>query len=75
VIPGHGEVTDDAALRRYVEMLKTVRERISKMIDEGMSVEEVIAAKPTADLDELFGDVANSLGFVDRVYASLKKKR
>jgi len=75
VIPGHGPVTDDDALRRYIEMLKTVRERVSKMIDEGMSVEEAIAAKPTADFDEVFGDVADSLGFVDRVYASLKKKR
>lgn len=75
VIPGHGPVTDDDALRRYIEMLKTVRERVSKMIDEGMSVEEAIAAKPTADFDEVFGDVSNSLGFVDRVYTSLKKKR
>lgn len=75
VIPGHGPVTDDDALRRYIEMLKAVRERVSKMIDEGMSVEEAIAAKPTADFDEVFGDVADSLGFVDRVYASLKKKR
>jgi hypothetical protein len=56
-------------------MLKTVRGRVSKMIDEGMSVEAVIAAKPTADLDEVYGDVANSMGFVDRVYTSLKKKR
>jgi hypothetical protein len=39
------------------------------------SVDEVIAAKPTEYLDAVFGDVANSLGFVDRVYASLKKKR
>ena len=75
VIPGHGEMADVDALRRYVEMLRTVRGRISKLIDEGMSVEEVIAAKPTADLDEIFGDVENSLGFVDRVYTSLKKKR
>jgi len=75
VIPGHGEVTDDVALRRYVKMLKTVRKRISEMIDQGMGVEEIIAAKPTADLDEVFGDVENSLGFVDRVYTSLKKKR
>jgi glyoxylase-like metal-dependent hydrolase (beta-lactamase superfamily II) len=74
VIPGHGEVTDDAALRRYIEMLKTVRGRISEMIAKGMSVEEVIAAKPTADLDDDFGDVANSLGFVDRVYTSLNSK-
>ena len=75
VIPGHGEVADEAALGRYVEMLKTVRGRVSKMIDEGMNVGEVIAAKPTADLDEVYGDVTNSMGFVDRVYTSLKKKR
>jgi glyoxylase-like metal-dependent hydrolase (beta-lactamase superfamily II) len=75
VIPGHGEVTDYAALARYVEMLKTVRERVAGMLDRGMSVEEVIEAKPTADLDARFGDVANSLGFVDRVYTSLEKKR
>jgi glyoxylase-like metal-dependent hydrolase (beta-lactamase superfamily II) len=75
VIPGHGEVTNYAAMQRYVEMLKTVRTRVSEMIDKGMSVDEVVAAKPTADLDASFGDVANSLGFVDRVYASLKKGR
>jgi cyclase len=73
VIPGHGEVTDAATLGRYIKMLKTVRGRIAEMIAKGMSVEEVVAAKPTADLDETYGDVANSLGFVDRVYASLKK--
>jgi len=75
VIPGHGEVTDIATLERYVVMLETVRGRVAKMIADGMSVEEVIAARPTADLDETFGDVANSLGFVDRVYASLEKKQ
>jgi len=75
VIPGHGKVTDYAAMQRYVEMLKTVRDRVSEMIDKGMSLEQVIAAKPTADLDARYGDVANSLGFVDRVYTSLKKKR
>jgi len=75
VIPGHGKVTDYAAMQRYVEMLKTVRDRVSEMIDKGMSLEQAIAAKPTADLDTRYGDVANSLGFVDRVYTSLKKKR
>ena len=75
VIPGHGEVTDYAALQRYVAMLKTVRDRVSDMIEKGKSVDEVIAAKPTADLDATFGDVADSLGFVDRVYSSLAKKQ
>ncbi len=73
VIPGHGEVTDTETLERYVAMLETVRGRIAKMIEEGMTVAEVIAAKPTADLDSTYGDVANSLGFIDRVYTSLSK--
>lgn len=72
VIPGHGEITDTDTLERYIAMLETVPERIAKMIADGLSVKEVVAAKPTADLDATFGDVANSLGFVDRVYASLK---
>jgi cyclase len=72
VIPGHGEVTDYAALERYVAMLQTTRDRVAALIEGGSSLQEVIDAKPTADLDEIYGDVSNSLGFVDRVYTSLK---
>ena len=75
VVPGHGEVTDVPAFERYVEMLQTVRDRIAGMIEEGKSLEEVIAAKPTHDFDATFGDVSASLGFLDRVYTSLKSKR
>ena len=74
VIPGHGEVTDVPAMRRYVDMLQTVRDRVSGMIDRGMTLEQVVAAKPTSDFTASFGDVSNSLGFVDRVYTSLKKR-
>ena len=71
IIPGHGEVTDSATLQAYIDMLKTVRERVAAMIGEGKSLEEVTAAKPTADFDETFGPEENSLGFVNRVYTSL----
>jgi glyoxylase-like metal-dependent hydrolase (beta-lactamase superfamily II) len=73
VIPGHGPVTDVRALEEYVNMLESVRARIDKMIRSGMTLQEVIAEKPTKDFDARYGDVANSLGFVDRVYTSLKK--
>ena len=73
IIPGHGEVTDAAALQRYIDMLTTVRERVALLIAEGKDKAAVIAAKPTADFDETFGPVENSLGFVDRVYTSLKR--
>ena len=73
IIPGHGEVTDSATLQAYIDMLKTVRERVAAMIAEGKSLEEVMAAKPTADFDETFGPEGNSLGFVNRVYTSLMR--
>ena len=73
IIPGHGEVTDSATLQAYIDMLTTVRERVAAMIGEGKSIEEVMAAKPTADFDETFGPEENSLGFVNRVYTSLMR--
>jgi hypothetical protein len=36
-------------------MLEKARDRIAKLIDEGKSQEEVVAAKPTSELDEKWG--------------------
>lgn len=73
IIPGHGEVTDSATLQSYIDMLTTVRERVASMIAEGKSLDEVMAAKPTADFDAPFGPETQSLGFVNRVYTSLTR--
>ncbi len=73
VIPGHGVVTDMPDLAAYIEMLKTVRQRVKALIDDGKTMDEVIAANVTADLDEVYGDVSQSLGFINRVYTSLTK--
>ena len=73
VIPGHGAVADRAALEDYVTMLETVRGRVAAMIADQKSLEEVLAAQPTADLDPRYGPESESLGFVDRVYTSLSR--
>ena len=73
VIPGHGPVTDAAALQAYIDMLKTVRERVLAMMNEGKSLLEVVASRPTTEFDESYGPEMQSLGFVDRVYTSLKR--
>jgi hypothetical protein len=52
-----------------------VRDRVAKLLADGKSVEEVIAANPTAGFEKEFGDVSKSLGFIDRVYHSLKWKQ
>jgi len=68
VIPGHGSVTNYQAMQDYVDMLVTIRNRIKKLIDQGSSLEQVIAAKPTAEFDEAKGD--NTM-LVNRAYHSL----
>ena len=73
IIPGHGPIVGTEVMVAYIEMLKTVRDRVAAMIAEGKSMEEVIAAKPTADFDETYGPEGQSLGFVNRVYTSLSK--
>jgi glyoxylase-like metal-dependent hydrolase (beta-lactamase superfamily II) len=56
IIPGHGPLSNKAELRAYRDMLATVADRIGKLVAEGKSVEDIAAAKPTADLDEKWGN-------------------
>jgi glyoxylase-like metal-dependent hydrolase (beta-lactamase superfamily II) len=55
IIPGHGPLATRADLERYHRMLTSVRDRIDPMLRAGKSRDEVIAAKPTADLDADWG--------------------
>ena len=55
VIPGHGPLGDRKDLRAYRDMLETVSARIHTMVDDGKSRDEVIAAKPTSELDGKWG--------------------
>lgn len=70
VVPGHGPVTDYAKLKEYVDMLLAVRDRISALIAGGATLEQVVAAKPTAPWDAAKG---NPAGFVNRAYTSLRQ--
>ena len=71
ILPGHGEIANIQDVKDMISMLETVRDRISKMIDEGKSLQEVIDAKPTKDFDEKYPDWLGN--FVNRAYASLKE--
>jgi len=70
VIPGHGPVAEREDLERYVDMLKGVRAKVSALIKEGASLEQVIAAKPTAEWDERYGDPTR---MINRSYAALSR--
>ncbi|MFQ6045306.1 MAG: MBL fold metallo-hydrolase [Gemmatimonadales bacterium] len=55
IIPGHGPLSNAEELTVYRDMLIEVRNRVAKLIAEGKTRDEVIAAKPTADLDATWG--------------------
>ena len=50
-IPGHGPLGNRSDLVAYHQMLRTALDRIQQLVSEGKTREEVVAAKPTADLD------------------------
>jgi cyclase len=56
IIPGHGSVGDKAALVIYRNMLSEVLARLRKLKSEGKTMDEVVAKKPTLDLDAVWGD-------------------
>jgi glyoxylase-like metal-dependent hydrolase (beta-lactamase superfamily II) len=60
IIPGHGPLATRDDVRRFHDMLVTIRDRVATMIGEGKSLAEIQAARPTADFD---GQV-NADGFV-----------
>jgi cyclase len=72
IIPGHGAQGDKRSLQNYREMLATVANRIERAKISGHSLEQVLAAKPTADLDAAWGHGSiNADTFVTGIYTTL----
>ena len=59
VIPGHGlEVVGRDALVEFLTMTIDVRDRVRTLISEGRTLDEVMAAAPTAAYDAQWGQEA-----------------
>jgi glyoxylase-like metal-dependent hydrolase (beta-lactamase superfamily II) len=81
IIPGHGPTVDRNAVMAHRDMMLAVRERVTKMIKEGKSEAEVVAARPWADFDSKVPQSDAKVGntnitvaerFARQVYAELK---
>jgi glyoxylase-like metal-dependent hydrolase (beta-lactamase superfamily II) len=75
IIPGHGRLCDEWDLAEYRDMLVIVRDRVQALAGKGASLEQVKAARVTADYDERFGAMSGPWTtdmFVEAVYSSLK---
>lgn len=56
IIPGHGPLSNKKELTAYRDMLQSVYDRVKALKEDGKSLEEIIAAKPTADFDAKWGN-------------------
>jgi cyclase len=76
IIPGHGPLATRADLVAYRDMMVKVRDRVAALIKQGKTREQVIAAKPTADLDAKWatGFLKPDV-FLGIVYDSMTQKR
>jgi cyclase len=74
VVPGHGALANKANLVAWREMLVTSRDRIQKLFNEGKSEQEVLAAKPLADLDAKWAaNPEQAANWTRMVYNSFKR--
>lgn len=74
VIPGHGRLCEEADVVEYRDMVTIIRDRVRTLIDGGMSLEEIQAARPSLDYDTEYGSDAGfwtTEMFVEAVYRSL----
>jgi glyoxylase-like metal-dependent hydrolase (beta-lactamase superfamily II) len=60
VIPGHGAVSKRADLILFRDVMADIRDKVAALKKQGRSLDEVIAAKPSARTDDEWGK-----GFID----------
>lgn len=56
IIPGHGPLANKAQLVAYRNMLDTAQTRLSALKADGKSAQDAVAAKPLADIEDVWGD-------------------
>jgi glyoxylase-like metal-dependent hydrolase (beta-lactamase superfamily II) len=77
IVPGHGPLAKKADLIAFREMLVTARERVAKLVAEGKSEDDAVAAKPLLDLEEKRAKNPLTVSrdqFTRLVYRSLKTR-
>jgi len=76
IIPGHGPLSDRAAVREYRSMLKTVRDRVAQQKNAGRTLAQAQATHPTGQFDAKWGSgFIKPDQFVEFVYRSLPERK
>jgi len=72
---GDGRLCDEADIVEFRDMMTIIRDRIQAMIEDGMSMEQVVEAGPTRDYDGRYGADSGfwtTRQFVETIYRNLQ---
>lgn len=75
VIPGHGEIADKKALLAQTEYLKDLRAEVSRMIQEGLSLNEIKKKIDLSKYQKLEGYSQRFFRNVEAVYSELMEEK
>jgi cyclase len=76
IIPGHGPMGTPSDLAAFRAMLVTLHDRLAPLLDAGKSTNEVVASKPTSDLDATWAKGLFNGGMFTRIaYDGMVKHR
>jgi glyoxylase-like metal-dependent hydrolase (beta-lactamase superfamily II) len=76
ILPGHGRISDLADVAYYRDMTTILRDRVQDLVKKGMTLEQVKAAKVTADYDGRYGATTGPWTtdmFIEAVYKTLPR--
>ena len=78
IVPSHGRLSDTADIASYRNMVVMIRDRVQDLIDKGMTLAQVKAARPSMDFDGRYGATTGAWTtdmFIEAVYRSLQGKK
>jgi cyclase len=74
IIPGHGPLGNKADLQEYRDMLAAVSGRVRQLVRQGKTLDQVVAARPSAKFDEAWGKgFLPPEKFVAMLYGNVKR--
>lgn len=77
VVPGRGRLSDETDVANYRDMVTIVRDRVRDMAQKGLSLEQVLSARPTSDYDGLYRSDPewDAARFVEAIYRDMRPTR
>lgn len=68
IIPGHGKpVSNKSELKEYRKMMVTIRDKVAYLKKQGLSREQIIAARPTSSFDSKWGQFLIEPGYFTKL--------